>query len=57
MDTKFFYEALRLWQARNQIFRTWDRLTQVQRSAVMADAQVLKVNARTIAEVLDRTNR
>jgi len=59
-DTKYFYEALRIWQDRNRIFRTWDRLSQVQRSAIMREAQTLKTDAAkklTIDEVLDRANR
>ena len=57
MDTKFFYEALRLWQQRKQVFRTYDRLTQEQRSEVMRDAQDLKKKALTIDEVLDGSRR
>jgi hypothetical protein len=59
-DTKYFYEALRIWQQTNQIFKTWDRLSQSQRGAIMRDAQTLKTNANaklTIAEVLDGSRR
>ena len=60
-DTEYFHQALRNWQERNHSSRTWDRLTQVQRSAIMRDAQILKNNTAkkpssplTVEEVLDR---
>ena len=57
MDTKFFYEALRIWQERTRVFRTYDRLTQEQRGEIMRDAQDLKKKAITIDEVLDGSRR
>jgi hypothetical protein len=57
MDTKFFYEALRIWQQRKQVFRTYERLTQEQRGEIMRDAQDLKKKALTIDEVLDGSRR
>lgn len=44
MDTKFFYQALRNWQQRNQTFQTYDRLTPAQQSEIARDAQNLKKN-------------
>jgi response regulator of citrate/malate metabolism len=41
-DTRFFYQALRNWQERNQTFKTWDRLNQSQRSEIMSNAADLK---------------
>jgi hypothetical protein len=61
-DTEYFHQSLRNWQERNHSSRTWDRLTQVQRSAIMRDAQILKNNTAkkpssplTVEEVLDRS--
>ena len=44
MDTKFLHEALRNWQEKNGSSRTWDRLTPNEQSAIMRDAQDLKMS-------------
>jgi response regulator of citrate/malate metabolism len=65
-DTTIFHEALKNWQERNRETRKWEQLSQVERSAIMGDAQALKANARdlscsceplTIDEVLDGSLR
>jgi hypothetical protein len=59
-DTRLFLKALRQWQERNRIFRTFDRLTPSQQSQVVSDAQELKRAERTpltIDEILDGSRR
>lgn len=41
-DTTIFHEALKNWQDRNQDSRTWEQLSQTERSEIMSDAQTLK---------------
>jgi hypothetical protein len=61
MDTKFLHEALRNWQERNSDSRSWDQLSQAERSDIMRDAQNLKANTTrkplTIDEVLEGSRR
>ncbi len=64
MDTKYLHEALRNWQERNHDSRTWDKLSQAERSAIMRDAQDIKddptkrsAEPLTIDEVLDASRR
>ena len=57
LDTQFLHAALHNWQDRNQNSRTWEQLSQTDRSEIMRDAQTLKTNSYenplTIDEVLD----
>ncbi len=46
LDTNSLHEALRTWQERNHDIRTWDQLSQAERSNIMRDAQKLKDNAK-----------
>lgn len=60
MDTRLFLKALRQWQERNRIFRTFDRLTPSQQSQVMSDAAELKRLERapiTIDEVITESRK
>jgi|HubBroStandDraft_5_1064220.scaffolds.fasta_scaffold34394_2 hypothetical protein len=53
MDSRYFHEALRNWQARNQDSRTWEQLSQTEQSEIMSDAQELKKHdTQTIARSL-----
>lgn len=50
MDTNFVTEAFKQWQKRNSTTRTWEQLTQAERSEIMQAAQELKLNANGRAE-------
>jgi hypothetical protein len=50
MDTNFVTVALAEWNRRNGTTKTWDQLTQAERSEVIQAAQELKRNANGRAE-------
>jgi hypothetical protein len=59
-DTTIFHDALRNWQLRNRDSRNWEQLSQAEQSAIMRDAQSLKVNGSkplTIEAVLEGSRR
>ena len=50
MDTNFVTVARAEWNRRNGTTKTWDQLTQAERSEVIQAAQELKQNANGRAE-------